>query len=96
MKMREALWSAVAAATAFVPSPFHILPYEPKPESGRCCYHTQGAFGTAIITEAEPGEPLEEFANLDSGGQRPPLQIGVFMRTLFRSDSVVACFLSRT
>jgi hypothetical protein len=39
MKMREAPWSAVAAATAFPPS-FAHLPYESKGEGGSWCYRT--------------------------------------------------------
>jgi hypothetical protein len=38
IKMREVPWSAGAAATAFLPSPLAHLSYEPKAESGSCCY----------------------------------------------------------
>jgi len=40
MNMREALWSAVAAATAFLPLPDAHLPNEPKGEGGSCCDRT--------------------------------------------------------
>jgi hypothetical protein len=36
----KASWSAVAAATAFLPPSLAPLPYEPKAESGSCCYRT--------------------------------------------------------
>jgi hypothetical protein len=40
LSRREALWSAVAAATAFLVLAVARLPYEEKPEGGSCCYRT--------------------------------------------------------
>src|SRR5208283_466831 len=36
----KALWSAVAAATAFLPPLLAPMPYAPKAEGGSCCYRT--------------------------------------------------------
>ena len=44
MLLREALWSAVAAATAFLPPPLAPWPYEPQAESGSCCDRTPKRF----------------------------------------------------
>jgi len=40
----KAPWSAVAAATAFLPSPHAHLPNGPKVEGGSCCYRTPKRF----------------------------------------------------
>jgi len=40
----KALWSAVAAATAFLPTPLAYLPNKPKAEGGSCCYRTPRRF----------------------------------------------------
>ena len=40
----KAPWTAVAAATAFLPPPLAHLPYEPKAEGGSCCYRSPRRF----------------------------------------------------
>src|SRR5208337_651297 len=40
----KALWSAVAAATAFLAPPLANLTYEPKAEGGSCCCRTPRRF----------------------------------------------------
>jgi len=40
MDLREAPWTAVAAATALLPPPLAPWLYEPKTEGGSCCYRT--------------------------------------------------------
>ena len=41
-------WSAVAAATAFLTSALPIVPHEPKPEGGSCCYRTPSHRGAWV------------------------------------------------
>jgi hypothetical protein len=56
MNMREAPWSAVAAATAFPPS-FAHLPYESKAEGGSCCYRTPRRLRHTYFRESGTAEP---------------------------------------
>jgi len=48
MDLREAPWTAVAAATAFLRPPLAPLPYQPMAEGGSCCYRTPRRASPAV------------------------------------------------
>ena len=68
MKTREAPWSAVAAATAFLPPTLAHLPYEPKAEGGSCCYRTPRRLRRSYFHDSAAAEPLGSIHPVDERG----------------------------
>jgi len=68
MKMREAPWSAVVAATAFLPPTLAHLPYEPKAEGGSYCYRSPRRLRRSYFHDSQAAEPLGSIHPADERG----------------------------
>jgi len=82
MKMREALSSAVAAATAFSPGLIPPLPYDTQGEGGSCCHRTprraSPAVGVSAAGALECGREAAAFSPPSGIGRPRTLALRLF------------------